>query len=59
MLVLGLVLRCLNPVLTIVASLSSKPLFVSPLEKREAAARYDFWIVSWVDLTSSQSEASF
>lgn len=39
MLVLGLILRCLNPVLTIVASLSSKPLFASPLEKREAATR--------------------
>ncbi|KAF8560131.1 P-loop containing nucleoside triphosphate hydrolase protein [Imleria badia] len=39
MLVLGLILRCLNPVLTIVASLSSKPLFASPLEKREAATQ--------------------
>ncbi|KAG8219599.1 P-loop containing nucleoside triphosphate hydrolase protein [Butyriboletus roseoflavus] len=39
MLVLGLILRCLDPVLTIVASLSSKPLFVSPLEKREAATQ--------------------
>lgn len=41
MLVLGLILRCLDPVLTTVASLSSRPLFVSPLEKREAATQYD------------------
>ncbi|KAF9225566.1 P-loop containing nucleoside triphosphate hydrolase protein [Gyrodon lividus] len=37
MLVLGSVLRCLNPVLTVVASLSAKPLFVSPMDKREEA----------------------
>jgi len=44
MLVLGLILRCLDPVLTIVASLSSKALFASPLEKCEAAtqARHRF-----------------
>ncbi|KAG6380964.1 P-loop containing nucleoside triphosphate hydrolase protein [Boletus reticuloceps] len=39
MLVLGLILRCLDPVLTIVASLSSKPLFASPFDKREAATQ--------------------
>ncbi|KIJ21992.1 hypothetical protein PAXINDRAFT_159969 [Paxillus involutus ATCC 200175] len=37
MLVLGSVLRCLNPVLTVVASLSAKPLFVSPMDKRKEA----------------------
>ncbi|KAG7452226.1 P-loop containing nucleoside triphosphate hydrolase protein [Guyanagaster necrorhizus] len=39
MLVLGTIFRCLGPVLTIVACLSSKPLFVSPLEKRKEASR--------------------
>ncbi|PBL00719.1 P-loop containing nucleoside triphosphate hydrolase protein [Armillaria gallica] len=38
MLVLGTIFRCLGPVLTIVACLSSKPLFVSPLEKRKEAS---------------------
>lgn len=44
MLVLGLILRCLDPVLTIVASLSSKPLFVSPLTMREEATQYDIYL---------------
>ncbi|KAK0208634.1 P-loop containing nucleoside triphosphate hydrolase protein [Desarmillaria ectypa] len=38
MLVLGTIFRCLGPVLTIAACLSSKPLFVSPLEKRTEAS---------------------
>ncbi|KAK0198729.1 P-loop containing nucleoside triphosphate hydrolase protein [Armillaria mellea] len=38
MLVLGTIFRCLSPVLTIAACLSSKPLFVSPLEKRKEAS---------------------
>ncbi|TFK77465.1 P-loop containing nucleoside triphosphate hydrolase protein, partial [Pluteus cervinus] len=37
MLVLGTIFQCLNPILTIAASLSSKPVFVSPMEKREEA----------------------
>ncbi|KAL1951731.1 hypothetical protein VTO73DRAFT_880 [Trametes versicolor] len=37
MLILGTVFRCLGPVLTIAACLSSKPLFVSPMDKREEA----------------------
>ncbi|KAF9245882.1 P-loop containing nucleoside triphosphate hydrolase protein [Melanogaster broomeanus] len=37
MLVLGSVFRCLNPILTIVASLAAKPLFVSPMDNREEA----------------------
>ena len=37
MLILGAVFRCLDPMLTIAASLSSKPLFVSPVDKREEA----------------------
>ncbi|KAL0951656.1 hypothetical protein HGRIS_008336 [Hohenbuehelia grisea] len=37
MLVLGTIFQCLDPILTIVASLSSKPLFTSPMDKREEA----------------------
>jgi len=39
MLVLGTIFQCLEPILTVAACLSSKPLFVSPLEKREEASR--------------------
>ncbi|KAK7058527.1 putative ATP-dependent RNA helicase ucp12 [Paramarasmius palmivorus] len=38
MLLLGTIFRCLGPILTIAASLSSKPLFVSPMDKRDDAA---------------------
>ncbi|KIJ66186.1 hypothetical protein HYDPIDRAFT_174355 [Hydnomerulius pinastri MD-312] len=37
MLVLGSVFRCLDPILTVVASLSSKPLFLNPMDRREEA----------------------
>ena len=37
MLVLATVFRCLGPVLTVAACLSSKPLFLSPMDKREEA----------------------
>ncbi|KAJ3807294.1 P-loop containing nucleoside triphosphate hydrolase protein [Lentinula aff. lateritia] len=37
MLILGTIFRCLGPMLTIAACLSSKPLFVSPMDKREEA----------------------
>lgn len=37
MLILGAIFRCLDPILTIAAGLSSKPLFVSPMDKREEA----------------------
>ncbi|KAG5647688.1 hypothetical protein DXG03_008411 [Asterophora parasitica] len=39
MLILATVFQCLNPVLTIVATLSSKPLFLSPMDKRDEAAQ--------------------
>ncbi|KAJ7293075.1 P-loop containing nucleoside triphosphate hydrolase protein [Mycena rebaudengoi] len=39
MLVLGTIFQCLGPVLTIAASLSSKPLFLSPMEKRDEASQ--------------------
>ena len=37
MLLLGAVFRCLNPILTIAASLAYRSPFVSPLDKREEA----------------------
>ncbi|KDQ63105.1 hypothetical protein JAAARDRAFT_119492 [Jaapia argillacea MUCL 33604] len=37
MLVLATIFRCLGPVLDVVACLSSKPLFFSPMDKREEA----------------------
>ncbi|KAL7285060.1 hypothetical protein ACG7TL_000151 [Trametes sanguinea] len=39
MLILGTVFRCLGPILTVAACLSSKPLFVSPMDKREEASQ--------------------
>ncbi|KAJ7675357.1 P-loop containing nucleoside triphosphate hydrolase protein [Mycena rosella] len=39
MLVLGTIFQCLGPVLTIAASLSSKPLFLSPMDKRNEASQ--------------------
>ncbi|KAJ7246262.1 P-loop containing nucleoside triphosphate hydrolase protein [Mycena haematopus] len=39
MLVLGTIFQCLGPVLTIAASLSSKALFLTPMDKREEASQ--------------------
>ncbi|KAF9074920.1 P-loop containing nucleoside triphosphate hydrolase protein [Rhodocollybia butyracea] len=39
MLILGTIFRCLGPALTIAACLSSKPLFISPTDKREEATQ--------------------
>lgn len=39
MLVLGTIFKVLDPVLTIAALLSSKPLFTSPLDRRDEAKR--------------------
>ncbi|GAA5960522.1 hypothetical protein JCM3765_003663 [Sporobolomyces pararoseus] len=39
MLVLAAIFRCLDPILTIVALLSSKPFFLSPQDKREEAKK--------------------
>ncbi|GJE89518.1 HrpA-like RNA helicase [Phanerochaete sordida] len=39
MLVLGAIFQCLGPVLTAASIMSSKPLFVSPMDKREEASR--------------------
>lgn len=43
MLVLGAIFRCLDPVLSIAAILSSKPLFLSPMDKRTEAQKYVFF----------------
>lgn len=40
MMILGTIFQCLDPVATIAAMLSSKPLFTSPMERREDASRY-------------------
>ena len=40
MLILGTIFQCIDPVLTVAANLSSKSLFVSPMDKREEANRY-------------------
>ncbi|KAF7302730.1 Dead deah box [Mycena chlorophos] len=39
MLILGTVFQCLDPVLTIAAALSSKPLFLTPMDKKEEASQ--------------------
>ncbi|KAF7303226.1 Dead deah box [Mycena kentingensis (nom. inval.)] len=39
MLVLGTVFQCLDPVLTIAACLSSKPFFLTPMDKKEEASQ--------------------
>ncbi|RDB29375.1 hypothetical protein Hypma_015909 [Hypsizygus marmoreus] len=39
MLIIGTIFQCLGPVLTIAATLSSKPLFLSPMDKRNEAAQ--------------------
>ncbi|GAA5855860.1 hypothetical protein JCM8547_000389 [Rhodosporidiobolus lusitaniae] len=39
MLVLAAIFRCLDPILTVVALLSSKPFFNSPMEKREESKK--------------------
>ncbi|KAJ6575382.1 P-loop containing nucleoside triphosphate hydrolase protein [Mycena capillaripes] len=39
MLVLGTIFQCLGPVLTIAACLSSKPLFLTPMDKRDEASQ--------------------
>ncbi|KAJ7017484.1 P-loop containing nucleoside triphosphate hydrolase protein [Mycena alexandri] len=39
MLVLGTIFQCLGPVLTIAAALSSKPLFLTPMDKRDEASQ--------------------
>ncbi|KAH8094722.1 P-loop containing nucleoside triphosphate hydrolase protein [Cristinia sonorae] len=39
MLILGTIFQCLGPVLTVAACVSSKPLFLNPMDKREEASR--------------------
>jgi hypothetical protein len=42
MLLLAAIFRCLDPILTVVAALSSKPLFNNPIEQREEAK---MWVI--------------
>ncbi|EIW86949.1 P-loop containing nucleoside triphosphate hydrolase protein [Coniophora puteana RWD-64-598 SS2] len=39
MLVLGTLFRCLDPILSVAACLSSKPVFLNPMDKREEASQ--------------------
>ncbi|KAF8167397.1 P-loop containing nucleoside triphosphate hydrolase protein [Crassisporium funariophilum] len=39
MLILSTIFQCLDPILTVAALLSSKPLFLSPMEKKDEASR--------------------
>jgi ATP-dependent RNA helicase DHX57 len=43
MLVLATVFQCLDPMLTIAACLSSKPVFLSPMDERDEATAYDLF----------------
>lgn len=43
-LILGTIFQCLGPVLTIAASLSSKPLFLNPMDKRDEATKYVLYL---------------
>ena len=40
MLILATIFQCLNPILSVAAFLSSKPLFLNPMDKLEEATRY-------------------
>jgi ATP-dependent RNA helicase DHX57 len=41
MLILATVFQCVDPMLTIAACLSSKPVFLNPIDKRDEATQYD------------------
>jgi HrpA-like RNA helicase len=41
MLILATVFQCVDPVLTIAACLSSKPVFLNPMDKRDEASECD------------------
>ena len=41
MLVLAAVFQCLDPILTIAACLSSKPVFLNPMDERDEATAYE------------------
>ena len=40
MMILGAIFRCLEPTVTAAACLSSKPLFLNPMDKRDEATAY-------------------
>ena len=48
MMILGAMFRCLEPTLTAAACLSSKPLFLNPMDKRDEATAWEKlpqWII--------------
>ena len=56
MMILGAIFRCLEPTLTAAACLSSKPLFLNPMEKRDEATaweRFPKWITCVLMVLSS------
>ena len=58
MIILGVVFRCLEVTLTAAACLSSKPLFLAPLDKREEATTYgELPMVITCVLTNIQAES--
>lgn len=54
MLILAAIFKCLDPVLTIAASLSTKPLFFAPIEKRDEAIKYVMVVVVTPDTAITQ-----
>jgi HrpA-like RNA helicase len=59
MLVLASIFRCLDPILTVVAILSSKPFFLNPMDKREEAKKcvpFPPSLSTGVDVVRLQSE---
>ena len=53
MMVLGVLFQCLGPILTVAACLSSKPVFLNPMDKRDEALAYDTFfcfLMNWVIL---------
>jgi len=47
MMILGAIFRCLEPTLTVAACLSSKPLFLNPMGKRDEATVWEGFL-EWV-----------
>lgn len=43
MMIFGAIFRCLEPIVTAAACLSSKSLFLSPMDKRDEATAYDWF----------------
>lgn len=59
MMILGTIFQCLEPTLTIAAMLSSKPLFINPMDKRDEATQFVSPSVPGLRLTIGQGKSSF